>query len=81
MFNQNNNCCKSYKLIFMDLSMPIKDGFQTTKEIYNYLKSQNINKESLPAIVACSGYSLDETTLKKMEHVGLKDYLIKPINR
>lgn len=28
-----SDCCKSYKLIFMDINMPIMDGFEATVEI------------------------------------------------
>ncbi len=30
---QNNNCCPKYLLIFMDVDMPIKDGFEASTEI------------------------------------------------
>lgn len=29
----NNNCCKQYNLIMMDIDMPEKNGHQTTIEI------------------------------------------------
>lgn len=29
----DSDCCKSYSLVFMDIDMPLKDGYQTTKEI------------------------------------------------
>ncbi len=29
----NNKCCPAYLLIFMDVDMPIKDGFEATTEI------------------------------------------------
>ena len=30
---QNSNCNRAYKLIIMDIGMPIKDGFEASKEI------------------------------------------------
>ena len=33
MFTANCNSDKMYSLIFMDLNMPVKDGFDATKEI------------------------------------------------
>lgn len=28
-----NECCQHYSIIFMDIDMPSKDGYQTSKEI------------------------------------------------
>ena len=33
---ENNICCRFYKLIIMDIDMPIKNGFQASKEIINF---------------------------------------------
>ena len=35
-------CCPQYKLIIMDIDMPIKDGFQASKEISEFYKSLDI---------------------------------------
>jgi len=35
-------CCKYYKLIFMDIEMPIKNGFTASREV-NYLKIISID--------------------------------------
>ena len=35
--------CSQYKLIIMDIDMPIKDGFQASKEISEFYKSLDIN--------------------------------------
>ena len=31
---KENICCKSYKLVFMDSCMPVKNGYETTKVIF-----------------------------------------------
>lgn len=31
-FNENS-CCQVYRLIFMDIEMPIKNGYEATEEI------------------------------------------------
>jgi CheY-like chemotaxis protein len=30
---ESSSCCKTFWLILMDIDMPVKDGYQTTKEI------------------------------------------------
>lgn len=36
-FKLKAECCKFYPLIFMDIDMPTKDGYQTCKEIQEIL--------------------------------------------
>ncbi len=42
----------TYKLILMDIDMPIKDGFQSAQEIIQYCISNDINTN----VVACTAY-------------------------
>ena len=79
---------KSYNLIFMDIQMPIMDGYAATQEIReietrNLEQSSIINREStiqkVPIIAmtahAIKGYR--ERCLK----AGMDDYIAKPIRR
>ena len=51
-------CNKSnYSVIFMDLDMPVKDGFLTTKEILSLYKQNNIIP---PNIIACTAFVGEE---------------------
>ena len=50
IINSGNRCC----LIFMDCSMPVKDGYQATVEIREYCEE---NKIEQPYIVAITGHS------------------------
>ncbi len=61
----------SYELIFMDIQMPIMDGYTATKII----------KEKYPTIpiVALTANVMRED-IKKIETVGMDDYLHKPID-
>ena len=43
-----------YTLIFMDCSMPIKDGYTTTEEIRQICIDKNVEQ---PYIVAVTGHS------------------------
>ena len=35
---ENSNCCRMHTIIFMDIEMPVKDGYSTCRDIKNYLE-------------------------------------------
>ena len=47
----------SYGLIFMDCSMPVMNGYESTKAIRKFNYEHHINQ---PLIVACTGHTEDE---------------------
>lgn len=61
----------SYDIVFMDIQMPILNGFETTKEI------RNIDKE-IP-IIALSAAVMQKDKTKSLE-VGMNAHIEKPIN-
>ena len=61
-----------YNLIFMDIEMPIMDGFEATAILINQYKVK------IP-IVACTGNGTDED-IDKCLSIGMKDVVLKPIN-
>ncbi|CAK69149.1 unnamed protein product (macronuclear) [Paramecium tetraurelia] len=61
---------EKFNVIFMDVNMPIMDGFQATEQI---LKFDNDN-----TIVACTAFS-DVETKTKCYSVGMKYYINKPV--
>jgi signal transduction histidine kinase/DNA-binding NarL/FixJ family response regulator/HPt (histidine-containing phosphotransfer) domain-containing protein len=65
---------ENFDVIFMDLHMPVMDGYTATKKIREYELSQA--KVETP-IVAMTADVLSETRPKIME-VGMNDYLSKP---
>ncbi|CAD8071415.1 unnamed protein product [Paramecium sonneborni] len=70
---KNKKCCQQcsgYKLIFMDLEMPILNGFNATKEILKINQNQ--------VIIACSGYT-DHKEKEQCQKIGFLNYLVKPI--
>lgn len=69
--------CKGFMLIFMDISMPIMDGFEATLKLKEMMKSGEISE--VP-IVACTAFVEDEKIMKCYE-CGMSDKVSKPVNR
>lgn len=59
----------------MDILMPEQNGITTAKNIKKFLFSKSLHKTK---IIACSGYD-DKEEKKKCTHVGMIDYLVKPV--
>eukprot|EP00347_Sterkiella_histriomuscorum_P018274 403346138 len=86
MFNKNlqKTCCAMrYKLIFMDLNMPIMDGYDSTTQILAQFKriypnSKYPNGDQLN-VVAITAFVNDEN-INQCYQVGMKDVLHKPVN-
>lgn len=68
---------KQYDLILMDIEMPIKDGYQTTKDIRHYEKTHDLDPSR---IVAVSAHPMKESRGKALI-AGMDDFLSKPIDQ
>jgi len=66
---------KDYDLVFMDLQMPIMDGYEATKEIR---KLDNEKFKILP-IVALTASVLEDSRERALQ-AGLDDFLMKPVS-
>ncbi|HPO50822.1 MAG TPA: response regulator, partial [Spirochaetota bacterium] len=62
-------------IIFMDIQMPIKDGYQATKEIREYEITKGKKRIPIIALTAASVKGERE----RCEEAGMDDYLTKPI--
>lgn len=71
---QNNNLHQSKGIIFLDINMPIMNGFQFL-EIYNKGFSTLYNK----TVVYPLSSSEDITDVLQMNHLGISNYLVKPL--
>ena len=67
-------CCKYYKMIFMDLEMPALSGFETSKLIKEAL---NFHADQTK-IIAFSGYDAIEEKRKALL-AGMEEFLVKPV--
>ena len=64
----------TYSLIFMDLSMPIMDGYEATMELRDLHK----NGEMQPKVIAVSGH-VDSQYVQKAWRYDLDEFVNKPI--
>nr|NJM01362.1 response regulator [Desulfobacula sp.] len=69
---------EAYDLIFMDINMPIMDGFQATREIRSF-EEKNTSIPKIP-ILALTANVLDDFKHKCIE-AGMDGFLTKPIKR
>lgn len=68
---------EKFDLIFMDIQMPIMDGYTATRKIRSYEKSYNLDPTPIIGLSAFS--SLEE--VEKAKEAGCNNYLTKPINK
>ena len=76
---QRNRCgkaCHQYKVIFLDCSMPVLDGFETAKILKQKTKKGEIDDIK---IFACTAYVQKSDEVKAQE-AGMDDFCTKPIN-
>ncbi|KAL4498026.1 hypothetical protein ABPG72_014883 [Tetrahymena utriculariae] len=74
----NSRCCKTYRIIFMDINMPQKSGYEVAKEIKYFYSNNEILEQIKPTIIACSAYNGEEDKKKAYTH-GMVDFVTKPI--
>lgn len=72
----HSSCCNFYKIIFLDVEMPFKDGVDTMKEIKDFYTE---NHQSNLNVVAVTGYNKSNTRVNKMVEMGA-NILMKPIS-
>ncbi|MBF0444968.1 MAG: response regulator, partial [Magnetococcales bacterium] len=66
-----------YDIVFMDMEMPIMDGYTSTKAIRAWEKENGLQPTP---IVALSAHAMQEHTQRSL-HAGCNLYLAKPIRK
>jgi len=69
--------CQMFKFIFMDLSMPVMDGFESTIELKKMMAANKIPQ--IP-IIACTAFVGDDKT-EKCYQVGMQGRISKPVSK
>ena len=71
----------SYKLIIMDLNMPLMDGFEASEKILKF-SEDNISlagaRDNECNIIALTSYS-DQESIDRCLKIGMKEVIHKPI--
>ena len=75
--NKSKFCdeCKFYRLILMDVDMPIKNGIEATKDILNLIENTGFTVY----IIGLSAFHQEEIKNRGIE-AGMNEYILKPIN-
>jgi CheY-like chemotaxis protein/HPt (histidine-containing phosphotransfer) domain-containing protein len=68
----------TYDLIFMDLEMPVLDGYEATRAI-RVLERQRSDQPHIP-ILALTAHALPEHR-QRCHEAGFTDFLVKPVRR
>jgi two-component system sensor histidine kinase/response regulator len=66
---------RRYDLIFMDVQMPVMDGFQATQQI----RSLSEDSASIPIVAVTANAFQSER--EKCFSIGMDDYLTKPVDK
>lgn len=76
--NSDKNCCNYFKIIFLDLEMPGKNGLETYEIILKFYKKQmmleNLN------VIAVTAYERSNDMVAQMLKEGAKDVIVKPVS-
>jgi len=67
----------TYKLIVMDISMPIMDGYEAARSIRQLEANQNLKKTP---IIALTGHALKNDKQTCLD-AGMDDYMTKPVKQ
>ena len=73
---ETNECCQRYKIIFMDIEMPGKNGIESTIEIGKFFEK----RDDKQVVIGCTGYS-SEKEKNECAAAGMNTMMTKPITK
>jgi CheY-like chemotaxis protein len=79
LFISNAEQAKPYDIVFMDISMPIMNGFEATREIRAWEKKQKTTAGSGTLIIALTGLAGSRDQAEAFD-AGIDVYLTKPVS-
>ena len=71
--SMQRNCCGPYRIVFMDINMPVMDGYEATLEIRRLLSK----KQTL--VVAATAYP-EKVVERRGRTVGMDEFITKPLD-
>ncbi|KAL4456744.1 hypothetical protein ABPG73_014770, partial [Tetrahymena malaccensis] len=71
-----NQCCSTFSLIFLDLDIPVRNGYEVLVDIVDLCNELQIKVPSISAWTAL----LSEKDQQKATDFGMSHYLTKPLN-
>lgn len=78
--NNSKSCCKiEFRLIFMDIFMPVMGGIETCQKIQEFVNKKQINVP--PKIIIVSGHDGDDIKSRINIIEIVKEFVPKPINK
>lgn len=77
------SCCEArYKLIVMDINMPVMDGITAAKRIFQLGERLRAEDPSLPAVTITAVHAFDDERLRSTcKEVGMQHYIFKPVSQ
>eukprot|EP01015_Nassula_variabilis_P034567 TRINITY_DN8539_c0_g1_i2.p1 TRINITY_DN8539_c0_g1~~TRINITY_DN8539_c0_g1_i2.p1 ORF type:complete len:227 (+),score=8.14 TRINITY_DN8539_c0_g1_i2:100-780(+) len=70
-----SNQCHGFRLVLMDVNMPVMDGLEATRQIKLMIDQGKL--EYIP-VVACSAY-VNQSDIESCFSAGMEDFLSKPV--
>lgn len=75
----SNRCCavcQQFKVIFLDISMPVMDGFETARRLRQMIQNGEIDDLK---IIACTAF-IQQADEDRAKEAGMDEFCTKPIN-